>query len=74
MFNAELSPRRYRLGPRSQQVWGLGWVVGWEEITISNALSLSPPLTMGSDGSQFNVSIIVRGKVTIKTVFANHNF
>ena len=29
---------------------------------------------MGSDESRFNVSLIVRNKVTIKTVSTDHNF
>ena len=31
-------------------------------------------IKMGSDVSQFNVSLIVRDKVTIKTVSTDHNF
>ena len=31
-------------------------------------------IKMGSDESHFNVSLIVRDKVTIKTVSTNHNF
>ena len=38
--------------------------------------TLSPPerLLVGSDESHFNVSLIVRDKVTNKTVSTNHNF
>ena len=31
-------------------------------------------IKMGSDESHFNVSLIVRDKVTIKAVSTNHNF
>ena len=42
VFNAELSPKRYRRGPRSQEVGEEGMEVGEEGDYIPNA-TLSPP-------------------------------
>ena len=66
VFNAELSPKRYWRGPRSQEV-------GEEGDYIPNA-TLSPP---GCDESCFNVSLTVKKKITRQchtVYYKHHNF
>ena len=52
------------------------WRQGKREIMYLSLychLQNDPCIKMGSDESRFNVSLIVRDKVTIKTVSTDHN-
>ena len=51
----------------------MGWGVGWEIIYLSLHChhQIDSRIKMGSDDSHFNVSLIVRDKVTRSNV---HNF
>ena len=62
LFNAELSPKRYWRGPRSQEVGGRGRLY----LSLHCHHQNDPCIKMGSDESRFNVSLIVRDNVTRK--------
>ena len=54
-----------------------GWMGGGnypQRYTVTTRIALTHASRRGSAESDFNVSLIVRGKVTIKTVSSDHNF
>ena len=68
LFNAELSPKRYWWGPRSQEVGEEG-----DYTQLHCHHQNDPCIKMGSNESHFNVSLTVKDKVT-KIESINHNF
>ena len=60
IINAELSPNRHWQGPRSQEVGEEGDYTYRYTVTTR----MTPAFKMCSDESRFNVSLIVRDKVT----------
>ena len=75
VFNADVSPKRYWLGPRSQEGVGREWEGMRSRLyqTLRCHHQNDFCMNMGGDESYFNVSLIGRGKVT-KTVSMKHNF
>ena len=69
MFNAELSPKRYWWGPRSQKVGEEGSRI---YLTLHCHHQTDSCIKIGSEESRFNASLIVMGKVT-KTGSIGHN-
>ena len=61
MFNAELSPRKYWLGPRSQEV---GEEAGRLYLSLPCHHQNHSCIKIGSDESHLNVSFTVKDKVT----------
>ena len=66
----ELSAKRYWQGLRSQEVWGRRRLYVY--LSLHRHHQNVSCIMMGSDESHFNVSLIVRDKVT--TVSTDHNF
>ena len=61
LFNAELSPKRFWRGPRSQEVGEEGDYI---YLSLHCNHQNDSCIKMGSGESHFNVSLIVRDKVT----------
>ena len=63
LFNAELSPKTHWRGPRSQKVEGNRETMSLY-VTLHCHHQNDSCIKIGSDESHFNVSLIVRAKVT----------
>ena len=68
--NAELSPKRYWRGPRSQEAGEEGYIYIYP--TLHYHHQNDSCIKTGSNESHFKASFSVRGKVT-KAVSADHN-
>ena len=79
MVNMVLNVHRNHKAYQGRRDWGEGGMEVMEEgeyiyLSLHCHHQNDSCIKMGSDESHFNVSLIVRGKVTIKTVSTDHNF
>ena len=63
VYNTEWSPKRFCQGPRSQGV-GRGGGGGEQHLTLHCHHQNNPCIKTGGNESQFNISLMVRDKVT----------
>ena len=69
VLNVHINHKAY-CGSEKVGEWGVGWWVGRYTVTTR----MTPALRRAAMIAHFNVSLIVRNKVAIKTVSTDHNF